>query len=120
MFAVLVTVMYFMLVPSYGFLGASYAVLISNLVLFIFTYNWSKKYLDLGIDLIFFWRVILLVIVLTLADVIISLENFSFLELLLNKVILVSFYLVILITLLVKNRSTSTFMLSTIKKLNRK
>jgi len=93
-------------IPDYGFVGAAYAVLIANFLLFLITYFWGKRSLDLGVGLGFLFKSLFLLAGVTLIDSLL-LAQAPFIMGLVYKFALLTLYLVISVYLLHQNKPTS-------------
>jgi O-antigen/teichoic acid export membrane protein len=106
--AIVITFLFLVLIPEYGFVGASYAFLITNVVLFLLTYLWGRKYINLGVNLVYFLT--LISVALGLATLNFKIINFttSLPSLLLAKCIIFLIFLIFIAVMLLKNQSTSS------------
>jgi O-antigen/teichoic acid export membrane protein len=105
--AFLMTIGYFTLIPLFGLEGAGYALLITNIFLFLSTYYWAKKSFYLGVNLSY----CLLVIGLVMVCILPSIYWLSY-DLLLNEILFkLAFFITFTITIgiaLFKNKPTSS------------
>lgn len=103
--AILVTVAYVLFIPVFGFVGAGYAILFTNTLLFIVTFYCARKKLDLNINLLFFSCLLGLALVGCYVDVYLS-SILSFWIGVTFKTILVLTFCLFCLFMLSKNKAT--------------
>jgi len=116
--ALIMTVLYFILIPTFGFLGASVGLLISNFIGFLLTYTWGRKCFDLGVSLRFCGLIIISTMVFVFVD-------FSWLKYtgdsyfpLAAKLLLSMLFVILIIILLAKNKITENTVYGILNKFN--
>jgi O-antigen/teichoic acid export membrane protein len=111
-----ITLLFIALIPVFGFNGAAYAVLMANLFLFLITYIWGRKYLDMGIN--FGYALKLLVVAMLAIAFDISLLSYdSMIVLIISKTLVIAVYTAMSLGLLVKNPSTEPIVANALLKL---
>ena len=66
--AIFITVLFLILIPKYGYIGASYSILIASVIGFYMTYILANRLFDAGINLHWMHGIILIMVVLVVLD----------------------------------------------------
>ncbi|ROQ18068.1 O-antigen/teichoic acid export membrane protein [Marinimicrobium koreense] len=104
--ALFITVLYFILVPIFGYIGASYSLLMATIFVFLLSYNKSKKFFDNNIKIKYFLSIVSVSFVFSIIDQCFSLSIDSLTILLSLKVILIFvFFLLIYLSLFFKKET---------------
>lgn len=105
--AIVVTAFYLFLIPQYGFLGASYAILATNIILFLSTYYLGKRILDLGVAFKYFIFILSISISVLYIDNFISTLDLLVVELFIYKSVIIVVFIMAMLYFLYKNKPTS-------------
>lgn len=117
--ALIMTMLYLILIPPLGLMGASCALLISNILLFNATYFWAKKHFDLGVNLNYFSIITFIAIIFGLIDLY-SIEYSSLYEKIMWKSLFMIVFSAIVVVSLAKNKATSFLVRSAINKISKR
>ncbi len=118
--AIILTGCSFLLIPEFGFQGAAFASLITNIIVFYLTFYWGKKKLDLGIKLNFFYSALFFALIVLAADTILKMISYSMIQEIIAGILFMLLYIVIAVFLLKKNSSTSNITIQYLSKVKLK
>lgn len=103
--AIIATVLYLILIPMLGFLGAAISIFLTEGFVLLVSFLLSKRYFDNGIKLYYAALVVSLGIVITLIDQYFWGVDGSMWELLIGKVVLVLFLMLVLFISVLMNKN---------------
>lgn len=116
---IVVVALFIAIIPRYGFVGAAYAVLLANIILFLLTYFWGKKHLDLNVKFWYFSKIVTAVVIVILLDIK-YLNDGPLISIVLYKALLLLALLGYSVFQLVNNPATSAVILTMIAKVKPK